>query len=595
LSKSIEQLTDRVIETEFLVVGGGLAGSMTALRAKKNNPNLDVTIIDKAKMEWSGDGVGLDNFNHIPLRKADFNKVVTDDDVDKAIFGAKRLQGLKDYALEAEQMKNPFISQPLLEEIGVRVREDDGTLMVLQAYRTGVNWGRIQYDENGSPEPLFGSFSRGSDLKLRLGNAVRKLGTRVLDRTMLTGIVTRDGEAIGATAINTRTNEFLFIKAKAILISTGGIARVYPYMSSPYPNNNFYSITSPVLTGDGHIAALEAGAKLYCMEMGGYYNVSKGVNHSSGGGGCNWYFRMYNSKGEALEDKYADRVVTKAGGMIPGLNYLLAPNIEQAEVRHDVILSPKNVADNDTIAAVYFTAATEPTKALKFHKLSGGLTNEPPNECYVTYSGLGMSPSGILRETIRSETGLKNVFAAGNCTGSGGSAGFTWACLIADYVTDFVKGKEFGKVDGDQVKQVEDTRQWVFAPLGRKADFTVNPMELEDYVRHLNHEYVGMRKYTAKMQRGLELLHRAKDGAVPLLTASNAHELMRAIEVQRIIEVSETHIQSSLIRDESRLVPIHYRVEYPTMNDEKWYNMMVTVKQDAGVNKYEVEKMNKDM
>jgi len=595
MGKSIEELTDRIIETDFLIIGGGLVGSLAAVRAKKNDPNMDVTVIDKAKMEWSGDGVGLDNFNQVPLHKEDFDREVTDEDVKKAIFGGDRMKGLRNNKIYAKQMKNAYISQPLLEELGVKVLEDDGTLHVVQAYRRGVNWGRLEYDENGKPcEPLFGSLSRASDLKMVLGTAARKIGARVLDRTMVTSIVTRDGVAVGATAINTRTNDFIFIKAKALLLATGGATRLYPYLYSPYPNNLFYTITSPVNHGGGHIAALNAGAKLFSMEMGNFYNVTKGVNHSSGGGGCNWYFRMYNSKGEALEDKYADRIVTKAGGMIPGLNYLFAPNMKDAEVLHDVILSYKDKADNDTIAAVYCTAATEPTKALKFHKLAGGLTNELPSECIFVYAGVAMAGGGILRENVDSETGVKNLFAAGNAASGGSSVGFTWSCLIADHVTELVKGKEHAKIDGEQLKQIEETRFGTFAPLGRKADYLVDPLELEDYVKHINHQYVGVHKYTAKMQRGLELLKRTKEGAVPLLTASNPHELMRAIEVQQILEISQMHIQSSIIRDESRIVPVHYRAEYPDL-DPKWNNMIVTVQKVAGENKFEVEKYNKDM
>ena len=429
---------------------------------------------------------------------------------------------------------------------------------------------------------------------MKLGTAVRRNGTRVLDRTMLTSIVTKDGVAVGATAINTRTNEFLYIKAKAILVATGTAARLYPYLWSPYPNNNFYGISSTALHGGGQMCALEAGAKLYSMEMNNFYNVSKGINHSSGGGGCNWYFRMYNSKGESLEDKYADRNVTKAGGKIPGLNYLFAPDMQNAEVMHDVILSYKDKADPDTIAATYFTAATEPTKALKFHKLAGGLTNELPSECTWIYTGVGQSGGGIHRENEFSETGVKNLFAAGLCTGNSGSPGFTWGCLIADHVMQLVKGKAQAKEDGELLKQVEGTRQWVFAPLNRKADYTVNPVELEDYVKGINHNYVGLYKYTSKMKRGIDLLRRAREGCVPLLTASNPHELMRAIEVQQIIDLSEVHAESSLMRDESRMGQVHYRVEYPEMNDEKWYGKVVTVKKENGKKIYDIEDLNKD-
>ena len=47
---------------------------MAAIRARKNSKDMDITVIDKATMEYSGDGVGLDNFNQIPLHKEDVEK-----------------------------------------------------------------------------------------------------------------------------------------------------------------------------------------------------------------------------------------------------------------------------------------------------------------------------------------------------------------------------------------------------------------------------------------------------------------------------------------------------------------------------------------
>ncbi len=588
----LEELADGIIETDFLIVGGGLVGSMAAIRAKKNNKNIDITIIDKARMEYSGDGVGLDNFNQVPLHKEDLHRDVNKDDAKKAIFGAERLKGLKDLRLDAISMKNAYISQPILEEVGVKVREDDGTLKVLQGYRKGTVWGHVEYDESGKPtEPLFGSFSRASDLKMKLGTAVRKTGTRVFDRTMLMSIITRDGVAVGVTALNTRTGKFLVFKAKAILLATGAASRLYPYPWAPYPNNLFYTLTSPVNHGGGHICALNAGAKLYCMEMNTVYNVSKGINHSSGGGACNWYFKMYNSKGEYLEDKYPDRVVTKAGGMIPGVNFLFSPDMQNAEVMKDVILSAKHNATDDEIAAVYFTAVTEPPKALKFHKLAGGLTNESPVECIPVLVGIGMATGGVLRENEHSETGVKNLFAAGNVTGSGGSHGFTWACLIADHITQLVQDQKQLAFDSEQIQQVEEAKKWVFSPLGRNSEYKVNPLELEDYIRQVNYNYVGLYKTKSKLERAIELIKRARDGAVPLLTANNPHELMRAIEVQHIAEISELHAQSSLMRDESRLIPIHYREDYPNM-DPKWDNKIITVRKIAGQINYDIENLN---
>jgi succinate dehydrogenase/fumarate reductase flavoprotein subunit len=593
----LEQIADEVIKTDFLIIGGGLVGSMAAIRARKKSKDIDITIIDKATMEYSGDGTGLDNFLQVPLRKQDAKKHdVGADDAKKAVFGTNRFKGLTQVKLDQIQMEFAYVSQPILEEIGVQVSEDDGTNKVIQGYRKGTVWGRVEYDKNGKPtEPFFGTVSRGTDLKMKLGAAVRKSGVRVYDRTMVTSVITKGGTAVGATAFNTRTGKFYVFKAKAILMATGGMSRLYPYKWAPYPNRLFYTLASPVLDGGGHVTAYNAGAKMYSMEMTVVYNVSKGINHSSGGGACNWYFKMYNSKGEILEDKYPDSIVTKQGGMIPGVNFLYSPNIANAEFEHDVIKSAKDKAELDEIVGTYFTAVTEPPKALKFHKLAGGLTNESPAECIAVIIGKGNTGSGgIFRENEQSETSVKNLFAAGNCVGRGSSSGFTWGCLIADHVVQMVKSnKQQIPFDSDQVKQVEETKSWVYAPLGREVPHKVNPMELEDYVRGVNDYFIGIHRSKGRLERAIELIQLAKKGAVPMLSVNNYHNLMRAIEVQNIIEVSEQHAQSALLRTESRLLPMHYRDDYPK-EDPAWDNIVVTVKKVSGKAKYQKEYLNKE-
>lgn len=593
----LEQLADEVVQTDFLIIGGGLVGSMAAIRARKKSKKIDITVIDKATMEYSGDGTGLDNFLQVPLKKGDSKKrAVDDDEAKKSVFGSDRLKGLTQTKLDAIQMENAFLSQPILEEIGVQVSEDDGTNKVIQGYRRGTVWGRVEYDKNGKPtEPFFGTISRGTDLKVRLGTAVRKSGIRVFDRTMVTSVITRGGTAVGATALNTRTGKFSVFKAKAILVATGGMSRLYPYKWGPYPNRLFYTLASPVLDGGGHVCAYNAGAKMYSMEMAVVYNVSKGINHSSGGGACNWYFKMYNSKGEILEDKYPDMVVTKAGGMIPGVNFLYSPNMQDPEFEREVIRSAKNKARMDEIIGTYFTAVTEPPKALKFHKLAGGLTNERPAECVSVIIGKGNTGSGgIFRENEQSETSIKNLFAAGNVVGRGGSGGFTWGCLIADHVVELVKDKNrqaaFGK---DQLKQIDEAKKWVYAPLRRQVAHKVNPLELEDYIRGVNDTFIGIHRNQPRLERAVELIQLAKKGAVPNLSVNNWHELMRAIEVQNIIDISEQHAQSALIRTESRLLPMHYRDDYPN-EDPAWDDIVVTVQKVAGKAKYQKEHLNKE-
>jgi succinate dehydrogenase/fumarate reductase flavoprotein subunit len=203
---------------------------------------------------------------------------------------------------------------------------------------------------------------------------------------------------------------------------------------------------------------------------------------------------------------------------------------------------------------------------------------------------------GVLRENEYAETGVKNLFSGGSVSGGGsaGSHGFTWACLIADHVTELVKDQKEETFGSEQLKQIEETRKKVLSPLGQKSEYKVNPLELEDYVRNVNYNYVGIHRVKAKLDRAIELLRFANTEATPLLAASNPHELMRVIEVQDIIRISELHAQSALMRNESRMVPAHYRVDYPEM-DPDWDDMIVTAKKTSGDEiKYEREKLNKE-
>ena len=55
---------EKVIDTDLLIIGGGLAGCMAAIEARKHN--VKVTLIEKAAMNTSGMvGMGLDHYPSI--------------------------------------------------------------------------------------------------------------------------------------------------------------------------------------------------------------------------------------------------------------------------------------------------------------------------------------------------------------------------------------------------------------------------------------------------------------------------------------------------------------------------------------------------
>ncbi|MFU8838967.1 MAG: FAD-binding protein, partial [Thiohalomonadaceae bacterium] len=56
---------DTILEADVLVIGGGTAGPMAAVKAKEANPNLRVVLLEKANVKRSGAiSMGMDGLNN---------------------------------------------------------------------------------------------------------------------------------------------------------------------------------------------------------------------------------------------------------------------------------------------------------------------------------------------------------------------------------------------------------------------------------------------------------------------------------------------------------------------------------------------------
>ena len=51
---ALDRIADRVVETDLMIMGGGIAGCYCAVKAAKKG--LDVTLVEKAKTDRSGSG-----------------------------------------------------------------------------------------------------------------------------------------------------------------------------------------------------------------------------------------------------------------------------------------------------------------------------------------------------------------------------------------------------------------------------------------------------------------------------------------------------------------------------------------------------------
>ncbi|MEM9027081.1 MAG: FAD-binding protein [Pseudomonadota bacterium] len=229
----------RELTTDVLVVGSGGAALRTVLEA--NDAGADVLVVVKNEFRRSGatfHSVAEVGAFNIPdgAGDAEDNPDVYVNDILTAAQGMADPQLVRILAEEAES------TLKYLEGYGVHFEQEDGRYLTFRA--------------------CFSSKSRSHVIKDHFKPIIKALGmeaTRrqipVVDNLMIVNLIQRDGECLGAYALDVDGNPVV-IRAKATILTTGGASQLFA--TNLYP---------PDITGDGYAMAYRAGAQLTNMEF----------------------------------------------------------------------------------------------------------------------------------------------------------------------------------------------------------------------------------------------------------------------------------------------------------------------------------------
>jgi len=540
-----------VISTDVLILGGGLAGCMAAMKAREHG--VDVVIVDKEAIRRSGDaGCGMDHLPNVAHPK--LNGITPEELAERRNVGT---EGLVDPSLNLVVTKNALNVLAEIERLGVRTKEEDGTYKLQSGRVIGVH-DFIWY--------------RGADLKLKLAAEVRRRKVRVIERTMLTSLLTRDGTVVGATGLNVRSGGFVVVKAKVTILASGGAHRLYWHPYGAFPSNLFILYQDPQSCGDGTSAAYRAGAKLANLEFAYGHTATMGLPRG---------ITMFVVPWSELRNWQGDKILDRVGDLVeevpsdPILRTSAAVFLTKGE-RLSIDMAPH--VNEATTACWSFVSANERPYGLRLASLIGDL-RDIPTEPRMWASGIVRSIGGVMIDE-KGKTSLSGLYAAGDVIGGSMMSGATGA-LVWGYVEGPHAAREALERPEPKVEeaQVLLERERVLRPLWQ--DKGVKPLELENTVRKLVTDYVGFQKHESKLNHCLKQLAWIRETYVPELQADNPHELMRATELQSIIDVGELHARAALLRTESRLVPWHYRVDYPRRDDEHWQKALVVWQQDG--------------
>jgi succinate dehydrogenase/fumarate reductase flavoprotein subunit len=202
------------------------------------------------------------------------------------------------------------------------------------------------------------------------------------------------------------------------------------------------------------------------------------------------------------------------------------------------------------------------------------------------------SMSGVMFDQ-NGETAVRGLFVAGDMVGAQplwGSAGaFGWGYKIGDYLRELSPQTKKPVFDKEQVNQVKMEKSRVFAPMAQKDG--LDPLQVENLARKIVNNYVGIHKIEPRMKQCLDHLQAIEKDLVPLVMARNYHELMRAIELQDIVEYAQIHTQAAILRKETRQGPSHHRLDYPDTDDRNWQGKVIVANRKDGKPNYTIQKL----
>lgn len=529
------------IETDVLIVGGGVAGCLAALAAR--DAGAKVLVCDKGgRLAWSGSvGGGVDQFLAV---------LETEEEWDQPAYLMDSVGQLTDGLVDLPVVEKMVYELPRvfrrIESTGVRFREKSS-----DPY--------MRHRAFGLPGAYHVDFD-GKKFKQTIARAVKRSGADDLMRCSVLRAFVIDGRCAGALALNIRTGEMYAIKAKSCVLATGDVNRISRNVS----DMPFATWHCPYNTGDAQAIALFSGGVLANMEfveatLGPTGFSSQGTNALTGLGahylnrdGERFMFK-YDPMGErARRSVLVDAVISETlGGRGP--IYL--------DVRH----LPANELEN-----IERTLEVDRHTVPGFLRQKGLVLAEEPIEISVSEfsirrSGVYFRGSGVVIDEV-GQIGVEGMYAAGDCcTVSAGIAGASSLGWIAGAAAA-AYSSQMGSVPALPAEELAEAVSALRHHFDE--DRGLSFWELEDAVRETVTRDVGFRRTEAGLARARADIV-ALAGSEGTLRAHDAHELGRIYESRNIRMMAEALAVAAETRRESRSGSSHYRVDYPSA-DRAW-------------------------
>lgn len=438
-----------------------------------------------------------------------------------------------------------------------------------------IDWG-VKYHWNCEREIR----TQGTEINRVLVDQVGKRSIVKFDDVFVTDLLSIDKTVVGAFGVDVNRGVFKTLRAKAVVIATGGWQRAYSFASAPGG-----------LTGGMHAAAYRVGADLVNMEMVTFCpNV---ILKPPAFRGDIFPYVLSGRFGELL-DRHGRQFLRDE---YEPLIYRIATTTEWNKLIYS--LAATRVAlrgDGSPAGGVYYSIKSVPLNIVdEAEKIYPGwkwlrtnyseLMNWLKDGNAVEVASAAHYMEGGIRVDEHATTTVKGLYAAGECSG-----GLFGANRVASAITqilvqgaiagksaaNFAKKADLQDVNKDQLEAIESR---LTEPFTREKG--VRPMDLKKRIRKIADKHLwvirdgnGIRQAIAELQ----LIVRNELPRISIQTKTRIYnkEWIDAIELEGTLIVLEASARSALYRTESR--GVHYRSDYPRTNNNRWLNEIIVRK-----------------
>jgi len=413
---------------------------------------------------------------------------------------------------------------------------------------------------------------------LNTGPAVSKTLRTVVNRTggirragdlCIVDLLHNGGDIVGAAALHLGSGAPVIISAKATIVATGGLTRLYRRNSA-----------SANMGGDGYALALRAGASLVDMEFVQFFPIGHLAPRLIGMDPIMWDpfryklgGRLLNNLGEEFTERY---------GVIEDGKYVVTRDVGSYAIVKEV-----EAGRGSPHGGVYLSFQHCPEAALRT-AFGSVIDRLAANGIDLTKTSVEVAPiahyhmGGIVVDT-KMQTGLPGLYAAGEAVGGANGANR----LSGNAITEaLVFGRQSGRSAAEYAERasvIADRADNLAAALDlMAADRPVHDFNTAEMVQALQttmQEDVGPLRNEAKLKRALARIESLAEALGERPPGGDRGFDMRRIDwfdLRNMLLVARAVAEAALARTETR--GAQQREDYPQASPEWAVNQFVELR-----------------